>query len=720
MKNAILVMLCLAACSDDHPEQILPPVACAPQSDVDTDGDGVVDECDVCPNIADPEQVDSDHDGKGDACSDDDDGDGILDDADTCPLIFNPNQRDGDSDGQGDVCDPTPFGDVDTDGDAVPDALDNCVSTANADQEDTDGDGVGNACDSCPNAVNGNQRDLDKDGVGDACDDDVAFTVEGASISDIHVAIQSGATTCEAVVQDYLQRMWMYDLDTRRGAVMNALIEVSPTILQQARDLDQAYAMSGSLSGPLHCAPFIVKANYANTELAASSGTVGMTDTVSKTDAFVVGKMKEAGAILIATANMDELAFGVFGISSDGGRTGNAFDPSYNSGGSSAGSAASIASSFAAFSMGTDNCASLTLPAALHGLVTMRSTTGLVSTNGVFPSGVLDAVAGPMTTTVSDMATVLDVIVKPDHGYIWQSQKQATRDQTYVSHLKRDGLKGKRIGIARWMAPEGEIEQFRFMFEGGSPEVHAVFQQVFRDLKSQGAELVENVSFPSLSTNRYGGGVVNDMDAFLANSNGPIHDYDEFCRTGGFSKWVYPSVDACLAAAARGRASDPTSGADKYEFNRDYAEKVMDRLGVDVLAYPVDALGSAQPNTKQPNCYISSVTGLPSITVVGGVHPTTGMPIGIMFTARAFDEDTLIEVAYAWEQATKRRPLPQMGESDAPEVDIFGMNLMHQTIARRGFDEVLKTGGKFDLSASKYLQLTTDYLRSIEASWLLP
>lgn len=716
----LVVMSLLAACSDESPEEILPPAACSVESGPDSDGDGVVDECDVCLGIANPDQRDSDHDGVGDACSDDDDADQVPDADDNCPTLFNRSQADGDGDGMGDVCDPTPAGDTDSDADGMVDSRDNCPEAANTNQADADGDGVGDACDSCPQVVNGNQWDLDQDGVGDACDDDVAFGVEGASVAQIQTAIENGSTTCERVVGDYLQRMWAYDLDTRRGAVMNSLIEVSDRAIARARELDQSFAMSGELSGALHCAPFIVKANYATKELVASSGTVGMSQSISKTDAFTVARLKDAGAVLLATANMDELAFGVFGISAAGGRTGNAFNPAYNSGGSSAGSAASVAASFAAFSMGTDNCASLTLPAGLHGLVTLRSTTGLVSTNGVFPSGHLDAVAGPMTTTVADLAVVMDALVKPDDGYRWQVQSKATRDHTYVSKLNANGLQGKRVGVTRWMAPEGEINEFRFMFEGASAPVQGVFQQVLGELEDLGAEVIDNVSFPSLSTARYGGGVVNDMDDFLANTTGPIKNYDEFCRTGGFSKWVYPSIDACLAAATRGRTVDPSAGSEKYEWNREYAEKVMDRLNLDVLVYPVDGLGSAQPTNKKPNCYISSVTGLPSITVVGGVHPTTGMPISMMFTARAFDEDTLIEVAYAWEQATKRRPLPQLGTTQAPPVDVAKLNDAHHAIAERGFNDVLKEGGKFDLSAGRYLQFSVDYMTENGFDWLLP
>lgn len=135
----------------------------------------------------------------------------------------------------------------------------------------------------------------------------------------------------------------------------------------------------------------------------------------------------------------------------------------------------------------------------------------------------------------------------------------------------------------------------------------------------------------------------------------------------------------------------------------------------------MDALGSAQPGTaKKPNCYISSVTGMPSITVVGGVHPTTGMPIGMMFTARGFDEDTLFEAAYAWEQSTKRRPLPDLGPTEAPLVNVEQLNTMHRTISNFGFEEVLKDGGKFDLSATKYLQLTQRHLNEVSAFWLMP
>jgi len=726
MKFRFLIILLLASpllgCDDDLPDPVLPPDKCNTTEGPDSDGDGVVDECDNCPNVPNPDQKDTDHDGVGDACTDDRDGDGILDDDDNCPDIYNPSQADFDGDGIGDVCDPTPSGDTDSDGDGVPDDLDNCVSTPNPGQEDADGDGIGDACDNCPNVPNAGQIDTNGNGVGDACED-APFTVASATIADIHAAIRAGKVTCEGVVSEYLQRMWEHDLNTRGGSVINSIIVASTEALSRARELDQAYASSGELQGALHCAPFVVKANYATTELPVTNGAIGFADTYSNTDAFVVAQMKSAGGIVIGLANMDEFAAGVFGISSHGGATGNAFNPTFNPGGSSAGSAAATAAGFAAFGMGTDNCASLTLPAALNGLVTLRSSVGLVSHRGVLPTSYNDAVAGPMTTSIADLARVMDVIVQPDTGYRWQNQTEATRSTTYTSALGKDGIEGKRIGVARWMSTDtSEPAEFRLMFEGGPPQAHAVFNRFLRDLESRGAELVENVSFPSLSTNRFGAGTLNDFEAMLADTTGPIRNFDDFCRTGGFSKSSYDSVESCLSRAESGRDRDPSANAERYDYNRRYVNDVMDRLELDALVYPVDGWGGAQPGTrKRPNCYIYSVAQVPSITVNVGVDRQTGMPIGMMFTARMFDEKTLFELASAWELNTQWRVIPRLESPEgATPVNVEQFNTFQRDIGQIGFDDVLKDGSKFDLNSTRMTSIVRSYLANTDAVWLLP
>ena len=207
--------LLLAGCTN-RPEAMPEPEPPACLTGPDRDGDGVIDECDNCPDGENPDQVDSDLDGAGDRCDFDDDNDGVKDDEDSCPWVLQgPEPPDADGDGMGDECDPCPAGEdmVDSDDDGFDDCVDLCVNLASEANGDSDGDWVGDACDNCPDAPNAGQIDRDGDGIGDACDDDQPFMVEESTLAEIHEAIRNGDTTCSDIVEDYLNRIHRFDLE---------------------------------------------------------------------------------------------------------------------------------------------------------------------------------------------------------------------------------------------------------------------------------------------------------------------------------------------------------------------------------------------------------------------------------------------------------------------------------------------------------------------------
>lgn len=712
-------------CGDDaqEPEPELPipepPSPCQDEEGPDQDSDDNPDACDNCPNLPNPDQEDSDHDGTGDACQDDDDKDGALDTADNCPKTLHPDQRDTDGDGLGDACDPCPNAEDqrDADGDDLDDCEDLCPGVASASNADGDGDGIGDACDLCPQVADA-QRDSDKDGSGDACDPDPGpFNVEEATVADIHRALLGGDTTCAEVVEQALDRIQRYDLDLSDGPPINAFVSFNLKVREQARALDEHLADTGELIGPLHCAPLVIKDLYDSSDTPTSSGTLAFIGIQAPDDGFAVGRMRQQGAILLSTTTMDELSKGVFSTSSRSGRTGNAYNPGRNSGGSSSGSGASVGASFAVLGTGTDNCASLTLPASYNGLVTVRPTLGLISLDGVVPSNRLDATAGPMTRTVGDMALMLDQMAGTDPNDKRTANVQ--RPDTYTAHLKLDGLQGKRVGVLRSHSDNLQ-DSPTYTYGQAPPDAQRVFQRSLRELERLGATVVDNLRLPNLNAQRSGAGFGQDIQVYLDSVDSPFETYADICATERYSNFVYDDAASCVQSyqwslqnASEGSAVFE-GGQERYRNNREYLVRVMDALDLDALIYPSDAQGGALVDRSLTNCVITSVTGLPSMIIQAGAMDD-GMPVGMMLLGRAWSEPVLLEMAYAYEQGTHHRRPPTLTSAipaDAPlePMDLAEANAIRLRLGEAAFEQVLQDGERWELTPSVFTNIARGVL----------
>ncbi|HEV8612918.1 MAG TPA: amidase family protein, partial [Gemmatimonadales bacterium] len=272
------------------------------------------------------------------------------------------------------------------------------------------------------------------------------FRVEETTIAQIHSALRSGRLSCRFLVAQYLRRIEAYD---KSGPALNALVAVNPAALSIADSLDRRFKSEGRLSGPLHCIPMIVKDNFETVDLPTTAGSLSLKGFVSTRDAFLVHRIREAGAIVLAKSNMAEFAFSPY-------ETVNSILPGYSknpyaldrvTAGSSGGTAAAVASNFGEAGLGTDTGNSIRGPSAHNALVGIRSTMGLTSRAGIVPLNLGADIAGPMTRTVADAVAIFQVIVGEDPADSVTAASRGRPVEDYAAALRLDGLKGARIGV---------------------------------------------------------------------------------------------------------------------------------------------------------------------------------------------------------------------------------------------------------------------------------
>src|SRR5580765_4115271 len=303
------------------------------------------------------------------------------------------------------------------------------------------------------------------------------FQIEETTIAQVHSAMKARTLTCRALVEQYQARIAAYD---KTGPALNAIVVTNPDALKQADDLDRRFARGG-LTGPLHCVPTIVKDNFETIGLQSADGSASLAGFVSDKDAFLVKRIKAAGAIVLAKSNMAEFAFSpVETVSSILGITRNPYARDRVPAGSSGGTAAAVASNFGLVGLGSDTGNSIRGPSSHNALVGIRSTMGLTSRAGVIPLSYLADVAGPMARTVEDAVAVFQVIVGEDPDDAMTARSHGRAIPNYASALVKDGLKGARIGVLH--------QAYERANSPIDDEVGGVFAKALADMKAAGAE----------------------------------------------------------------------------------------------------------------------------------------------------------------------------------------------------------------------------------------
>ncbi len=494
-----------------------------------------------------------------------------------------------------------------------------------------------------------------------AFDAGTPFDVMEASVMDIQNAMAAGTLTAEQLVEMYLARIDAYD---KNGPMLKSIISTNPDALKIAQELDQERAEKGP-RGLLHGIPIIVKDNYNTIGMATTAGCTCLKDNFTTSDAFMVEKLKEAGAIILAKANLHEFAFGLSTVSSLGGQTLNPYDLTKNPGGSSGGTGAALAANFGVIGLGTDTGGSIRVPSSYNNLVGLRPTIGLTSREGIIPLALTQDVGGPIARTVEDIAISMDVMKGYDPDDAATLYSVGKTPTTYTQFLDADGLRGARIGVIRASSVMGT-----------NTKVIGLTNKAIEDMGKAGATVID-VEVPNLSTIlSYG-----SLSGYEFKSQ--LNDYfAKYINTVPDTKVPYKSLADIIASDTDMLASQKSSyitrnNIEDLATNTAYKEilltrpkitqesllKVMADNNLDALLYPSTAnpptslTGTSAGNANR----LSPFSGFPAISVPmgfvdNGANPK--LPQNLELLGRPFDEGTLIKLAYSYEQHTHHREAP--------------------------------------------------------------
>lgn len=486
------------------------------------------------------------------------------------------------------------------------------------------------------------------------------FTVFEKSVTQLQEAMTTREVTSEDLTREYLARLSLYD---RNGPAFRAVLAINPRAIADARARDAERA-AGRARGPFHGIPIVFKDNIDAIELPSTGGSRALLDYRPRLDSRVAAGMKRGGAVVLGKANLDEFPFGDFGISTVGGTVGNAYDPSLSTAGSSGGSATAVAASLAALGFGTDTCNSLSNPSAFASLATIRTTRGLTSRAGVMPLNTYNDAVGPMGKSVRDVALALDLVTGSDPDDPVTAAAGSHISGSFAQDLFAASLKGKRIGVLRQ----------RFVGFTGEREIAAGMDRVIKELQSQGAVVVD-VAIADYDA-KYAaargaapGSLYAGWTAYLSRGAKPgdkVLTIQDLLASGKLAPVSARRLEGALAPAPTGAALDEATRrfVTSREAFRQVFVDLMDQQSLDAILYPAN---HARPHTHEGGlerygsepgtCEESAATGLPQVTVpagfIGGRYP-----MGISLLGRMWDDKRLLELAAAYERATRHRRPP--------------------------------------------------------------
>jgi len=497
------------------------------------------------------------------------------------------------------------------------------------------------------------------------------FALNEITIDILQQKMQSGEYTSQSITKMYLKRITEID---KNGPKLNSVIELNPDALAMAEAMDKERG-AGKVRGPLHGIPVLIKDNISTGDkMHTTAGALAIADNIMKEDAFIVKKLREAGAVLLGKTNLSEWAnfrseHSTSAWSSRGGQTKCPYILDRNPSGSSAGSGSAASANLCAIAIGTETDGSIVSPSSVNGLVGIKPTVGLWSRSGIIPISKTQDTAGPMARTVRDAAILLGALAGEDTADTYTFGSKGKTEVDYTRFLDANGLRGKRIGI--------EKDGVKV-----SPQMDPIFHEAIELLKSKGATIVEVELYKLLKPIGHDSYKVllyefkDGLNKYLSNANSKVKslaEVIEFNKQNAAVAMPFFKQDTLELAQTKG-GLDTKEYLDALKNSTETARNGIDKLlkenNLDAIAAPTNGFAVCIDlvNGDYDNGFgfasPAAMAGYPHITVPMGYFNV--LPIGLSFISSAYKEGDIIKLAYAYEQASKKRVAPKF------KADLFG------------------------------------------------
>lgn len=491
------------------------------------------------------------------------------------------------------------------------------------------------------------------------------FELDELSIDDLQQAMQSGKYSARSLTEKYLARI--QDID-KAGPRINSVIEVNPEALEIAEALDRERKEKGA-RGPLHGIPILIKDNIDTADrMNTTAGSLALLGSTPPKDAFVVGQLRKAGAVILGKTNLSEWAnirssHSTSGWSGRGGLTRNPYALDRNPCGSSSGTGAAVSSNLCAAGVGTETDGSVVCPSSANGLVGLKPTLGLISRSGIIPISHSQDTSGPMARTVRDAAILLGAMAGADSDDKPTAASAGKIQSDYTRFLDPAGLKGARIGVVR-------------KYFGFNDAVDQLMNKLIDEMKGAGAELIDPADIPTIGKFDETELLVllyelkTDLATYLAKLGDAapvksLKDVIAFNEKHSDKEMPYFGQDLFVKAQEKGPLTAKEyldALASNHKLSRtEGIDFVMDKFKLDALVAPTggpawltDLING--DHSAGGSSSAAAVAGYPNINVTAGY--LYGLPVGLSFFGRAWSEPTLLKIAYSFEQLTKARQKP--------------------------------------------------------------